>query len=290
MIQIAGRYLKEKFVQSILKTFTLISNMEIAIVIVFAAIMGYTVWFIAAGNKKRMPVINAVILSKDSFDHIPFVQKLDDIERARFVKEAGQFLQNIIITPVNTTVSDNDKIYIAASAVIPMFYLPGWSYPNLNEVFVYGDNFNAGFETDTDDRNLAGLVGTGVYMNKMFLSKPAVQAGFGAYAHTSNTAIHEFVHLIDGADGETDGVPHILMPDKAQVALWLNLMEEEKQKIAEGNSDINPYALTKNSEFFAVASEYFFNKPELFEQLHPELFTMLQEVFQTKYTFNSPAF
>lgn len=255
--------------------------MEIAIVILFAAIMAYTVWFIAAGNKKRTPLNNAVILNKDSFDHIPFVQKLDDTERARFAEEAQLFLQTTVITPVNTTVSDNDKLYIAASAVIPMFSFPGWNYPNLEEILVYEDSFNIDFETHTDDRNLAGLVGTGVYRNKMFLSKTALQAGFSEYANNTNTAIHEFVHLIDGADGDTDGVPKILL-DKMYVVPWLNLIHEEMQKIVDGNSDINPYGLTKKSEFFAVASEYFFLKPELFEQNHPELFKMMQQAFRTK--------
>jgi len=114
----------------------------------------------------------------------------------------------------------------------------------------------------------------------MFLSKPALQAGFGPYTYNSNTAIHEFVHLIDGADGETDGVPHILFPDKTQAAPWVNLIQAEMQKIADDQSDINPYALTKPSEFFAVSSEYFFLQPELFEQNHPELFQMMRKIFR----------
>lgn len=264
--------------------------MEIAFLIIFTVAVAYSVWFIAAGYKKKGPQSASAEMNIDLLFSIPFVQKLNDTERERFKTEVSEFLKKVRITPVNTDVSTADKMYIAAGAVIPMFSFPGWSYPNLDEVFVYGDNFNAGFETDTDDRYLAGLVGTGVYTNKMFLSKPALQAGFGEYAHTSNTAIHEFIHLIDGADGETDGIPHILMPDKTIVSQWINLMQEEMQKIADGFSDINPYALTKQSEFFAVASEYFFTKPELFEHYHPELFKMLQQVFQTKYIFDSPEF
>lgn len=253
--------------------------MEIVTVIIFIAIMVYSVWFIAKGHNKERDAEPGDMLNFEFLITISFVRKLSYLERERFAGAVAEFLKGVRITPVKTEVSGADKLYIGASAVIPMFYFPGWVYLNLNEIFVYGDNFNIEFETDTDDRNLAGLVGTGVYSNKMFLSKPALQAGFGPYANTSNTAIHEFVHLIDGADGETDGVPHILLPDKTQVAPWVNLMQEEMQKIADDNSDINPYALTKPSEFFAVASEYFFMQPELFEQHHPELFQRMQQIF-----------
>ena len=138
-----------------------------------------------------------------------------------------------------------------------------------------------GFETEgNEDRNIMGLVGTGVYKNKMLLSKPALQEGFYNNADKSNTAIHEFVHLIDGADGDTDGIPEILM-DKKYVLPWMNLIHNEMEKMKGNDSDMNPYGYTNKSEFFAVAAEYFFERPELFEDKHPELYKMMQQIFKT---------
>ncbi len=45
-------------------------------------------------------------------------------------------------------------------------------------------------------------------------------------------------------------------------------------------ADINPYGGTNKQEFFAVASEYFFERPKLFKQKHPELYKLLEEIFQ----------
>lgn len=96
-----------------------------------------------------------------------------------------------------------------------------------------------------------------------------------------NTAIHEFVHLVDKSDGATDGIPEQLM-EHQYAAPWLSLMHREMHRIKEGRSDINPYAITNEAEFLAVASEYFFEKPQEFKQKHPELYQQLSEVFRQK--------
>lgn len=47
-----------------------------------------------------------------------------------------------------------------------------------------------------------------------------------------------------------------------------------------GKSDINVYGATNNQEFLAVASEYFFERPQLLERKHPELYKILSDVFK----------
>ena len=52
------------------------------------------------------------------------------------------------------------------------------------------------------------------------------------------------------------------------------------KEIEEGQSDIDRYALTNEAEFFAVTSEYLFERPGLMQRKHPELFAMLQKIFE----------
>jgi len=254
--------------------------MQIAITLVFIAAIIYSVRFLST-NKKTIVKQVVVAVEKDVVD-ILFYQRLSGEDKKRFLKEVNSFLQRINITAINTDITDIDKIHVAVSAVIPMFAFEGWEYPHLEEVLIYNDHFNMGFETEgNEDRNIMGLVGTGAYKNKMLLSKPALQEGFNNKTDKNNTAIHEFVHLIDGADGDTDGVPEILM-DKKYVLPWMNLIHDEMEKMKDNDSDINPYGYTNKSEFFAVAAEYFFERPELFEEKHPELYKMMQQIFKTK--------
>ncbi|MEM8525566.1 MAG: zinc-dependent peptidase [Bacteroidota bacterium] len=166
----------------------------------------------------------------------------------------------------------------SCSAVIPIFQFPKWRYTNLYEVLLYADTFNLDFETEGRGRNILGMVGTGYMNNKMILSQKALRHGFENDSDKKNTAIHEFVHLIDKMDGTIDGIPQLLL-ERPYVLPWLELMKEKIDEIQARKSDINPYGSTNHAEFFAVASEYFFERPQLLAQRHPELYAILEEIF-----------
>ena len=59
-------------------------------------------------------------------------------------------------------------------------------------------------------------------------------------------------------------------------------MNETSMQMKTEGSDIDMYAATNTAEFFAVIAEYFFEQPGLLQQYHPELFEMLERIFQTK--------
>ena len=125
---------------------------------------------------------------------------------------------------------------------------------------------------------ISGMVGSGAMNRMMILSKPDLLQGFRGHPDRHNVGIHEFAHLLDKSDGAVDGVPEVVLPGRA-IRPWLNLVQAEMDKIRHGHSDINPYGLTNEAEFFAVASEYFFENPVRMKQKHPELYTMLQQIF-----------
>ncbi len=225
-------------------------------------------------NAAEDTLVNDVILD----EHILFFKKLSRSDKKLFEQKVIQFLRQVLITPVNTSITAVDKIMIAAGAVIPVFRFSDWQYIQLKEVLLYEDAFNADFESSGSGRNIAGLVGTGVFEGKMLLSKTALQESFTNNTDKRNTIIHEFVHLIDKTDGDTDGVPEALL-DKQYVLPWLNLMHAEMQRMQKGKSDIDGYGLTNKAEFFAVAAEYFFERPDLLSEKHPALFEMLQKIF-----------
>jgi Mlc titration factor MtfA (ptsG expression regulator) len=57
------------------------------------------------------------------------------------------------------------------------------------------------------------------------------------------------------------------------------LIREKTAQIGQGESDINPYGATHEREFLAVAGEYFFERPQLLRENHPELYTLLCKAF-----------
>ena len=210
--------------------------------------------------------------------YVNFYKGLNGAEKKLFEYKVKEFIINCKITGVDTEATDTDKVLVGASAIIPIFAFPEWKYKNLEEVLIYPDTFNLDFETKGGNRQILGMVGTGYMEDKMILSKNALRKGFKNETDKKNTAIHEFVHLIDKMDGAVDGIPSVLL-EKQYVIPWLDMIERKLEEIVKDKSDINPYAATGREEFFAVLSEYFFERPLLLKKKHPELYEMLEEIF-----------
>jgi Mlc titration factor MtfA (ptsG expression regulator) len=253
------------------------SSMQIFILIIFVLAILYTVKFL---QKKKVKVTDPVppLLKNILLDQVPFYQQLDSNRQTEFEERAAHFLTQVKITGVRTKVEDLDRVLIAASAIIPIFNFPGWEYRNLNEVLLYPDSFNHEFEQQGEGRNVLGMVGSGALNQVMILSQFELRQAFLNETGKNNTAIHEFVHLIDKTDGEIDGIPESLL-QRQYIKPWLQLMQEKIKEIIDDRSDINPYGATNEAEFFAVVSEYFFERPELLKDKHPELYELLLKIF-----------
>ena len=249
-------------------------------IITIAALL-IVAWFIF--GKKSKPVTDVPgkqdteikpLLDK----HIDYYHKLDNEAKLRFEKLVNAFLERVTIEGVGTEITQLDRLLIASSAVIPIFGFPEWEYQNLTNIILYPDTFDQDFQFEGESRNIMGMVGSGYMNGQMLLSRAALVKGFSSSAGKENTAIHEFVHLLDKSDGSTDGVPENLL-DHQYTAPWLHMIHQEMHRIQSGKSDINPYALTNEAEFFAVAAEYFFEKPEQLKQKHSDLYEQLCLVF-----------
>ena len=214
-------------------------------------------------------------------EHVLFYTQLNTSQKKNFRQRMMLFLSETKLEAVHFTLEDLDSVLVAASAVIPVFGFKNWSYENLNTVIIYPDYFNhdLAFDKESDFRNIAGMVGTGIYNNKMILSRKALHFGFSNKTDKKNTAIHEFVHLLDKNDGATDGIPENLLKHEYSIP-WLNLIHKKMEAINNDESDIRQYGGTSQTEFFAVASEYFFSRPDLMKRKHPELHRMLSLIFR----------
>lgn len=234
-------------------------------------------------NKKKLEWIEPktafseewrLILAKN----IVFYNSLVEDEKRRFEYKVQEFLLNCRITGIEVSIDITDKLLVASSAIIPIFEFDNWKYMNIQEVLLYPAMFNTEFETEGSGRNILGMVGSGYMEGIMVLSKQALRHGFENELDKKNTAIHEFVHLIDKSDGYIDGIPTLLL-GKQYVIPWLDLINKKIDEIYEKQSDINPYGGTNKAEFFSVASEYFFERPKLLARKHPDLYYLLEQIF-----------
>ena len=226
-------------------------------ILAFAILVGIAVYaFISTNKKPAQPFPKHWLPLLE--EHVQFYKDLSKNDRRRFQKRMMVFLSEVYLDSVSFELEDLDKVLIAASAVIPVFNFPEWHYTNLSTVLVYPDDFNE---------------------KQMILSRKALHFGFTSSSHKTNTAIHEFVHLIDKMDGITDGVPEQLI-SKPYIVPWLKQIHKEMEAINNNKSDIRNYGGTNEAEFLAVASEYFFEQPKLMKKKHPELYSMLKACFR----------
>jgi len=251
------------------------------IVIVVLAVLVLIIGLVLKSAKKKPLIVQPI---PESFrqllaEQVVFYKQLSPDKKQEFEKRVQLFLAQVRITGVKTTVEDMDKVFIASSAVIPIFSFPGWEYVNLHEILLYPDSFNHDFEQKGNDRNVLGMVGNGAYNHVMILSQHELRQAFINKTGKSNTALHEFVHLVDKTDGSVDGIPEFILQQQ-YILPWLQLMHKEIKEILEDKSDINPYGATNEAEFFAVVAEYFFERPELLQQKHPELYQLLSTIFK----------
>ncbi len=214
------------------------------------------------------------ILSK----RVRYYRELPPGRQALFAKRVQGFLDEVSIVGAGIEVTLTDRLLVAASAEIPLFGFPDWRYPNIDEVILHGQSFSQDFDPEASERTILGLVGNRELSRAMVLSRPALHRGFGRHSD-HNVGIHEFTHLLDMTDGEADGKPDYYLKD-GLVGPWMRLVHREMAKIRKGASDLDDYGATNEAEFFAVATEYFFNRPEKLAIDHPKLFEMLERIFR----------
>ena len=98
-----------------------------------------------------------------------------------------------------------------------------------------------------------------------------------------NVVLHEFAHQLDSAGGKANGVPSL--GSTHRYASWTRMLERNcarfPREVRPGRpSALDPYAATNEAEFFAVATEVFFERPRALRRQYPELFAELQRYYR----------
>lgn len=210
-------------------------------------------------------------------ERVNFYNQLSQSEKTEFERKVHVFLLNVRIRGVKTEVSHEDKILIAAGAVIPVFRFSNWNYANLKEVQLYPDKF----QIPESNRMAHGLVGWGAMEGVMMLSKKAVHHGFHDNTDNKNVVIHEFIHILDKQDGKIDGIMGNAMND-VDLMPWLHIINIKMNEIDFGGSSIRDYGAANRAEFLSVVSEFFFENPERLKIEHPGLYNALDSFYGEK--------
>lgn len=238
---------------------------------------------ILTGRRKREPSSKSVYWESDWSrflnEHVAFYRTLNAHDQRTFNERVRLFIETTEVEAGQFEVSDQDRLLVAANAIIPVWGFPDWHYFNIDKVFLLPASFNEKFECGQPDSVITRMVGTGPMSGKLALSRPALHQGFKNTRDKRNVGIHEFVRLIDMSDGECDGFPERLKEFAFSIP-WLELVGDKISGIERKKSNIRDYGATNKAEFLAVASEYFFERPKMMKAKHSILYSALSDLYR----------
>jgi Mlc titration factor MtfA (ptsG expression regulator) len=115
------------------------------------------------------------------------------------------------------------------------------------------------------------------------LSWDEIRAATSDVQDGRNLVLHEFAHQLDREDGAVDGTP--LLDQRSQYVAWARVLGAEYEKLKRDTwmgrpTVLDEYGTTDPAEFFAVATECFFEKPRVLEKRHPELYAELKSFYR----------
>jgi Mlc titration factor MtfA (ptsG expression regulator) len=182
--------------------------------------------------------------------------------------------------------TDAIAVSIAAQAVLPVLELGLARYDGFVGIVVHPDQVVARRSVHGDDGLVheydETLAGEAVQGGPVMLSWRDVREGGRSTALGYNVVIHEFAHVLDMADGLSDGVP--LLPAGLDRAAWLAVWQPQfeafvKRVDVDEDTALDPYGASGIDEFFAVASESFFVNPHGLHAEHEPLYAMLSRLY-----------
>lgn len=182
--------------------------------------------------------------------------------------------------------TDEMRVTIAAQACLLVLELPHRMYHNVESILVYPstvlrpESKQGVFMRSRDivARGPVALLGEAHLGGPVILAWDRVLRDGRRPQDGHNLVYHEFAHQLDMLDGSADGTPPI--SDRAQLADWAKACEsaflELKSDVTRGKtSTLDSYGATNEAEFFAVATEHFFDRPSELKRELPALYEVL---------------
>jgi Mlc titration factor MtfA (ptsG expression regulator) len=184
-------------------------------------------------------------------------------------------------------ITEEIKVTIAAIACLLLFGDRKTYFPNLKSILVYPHAYIVN-ETVMNDRYIVeerrvARLGESWSKDQLILSWEQVKQDTLNWEDGHNVVLHEFAHQLDQEDGQAEGVP--ILPRSLDYAVWSKVMTAEFlqlcDRIEKGNRTVmDSYGATNPAEFFAVATETFFEKPKQLNQKHEVLYELLQRYYR----------
>jgi len=218
--------------------------------------------------------------------NVPHYNLLNAAERAELHATIQVFLEEKEWEGCGGLVlTDEIRVTIAAEACLLQLGLPHDYYHNVESILVYPSTVVIPERQpgvfERIDRPLEAnvpILGQAFAQGPVILVWDAVKRGARHPEQGHNVVFHEFAHKLDMLDGAADGTPPLA--DRAQIAEWVAVCSREFFRLRglaeKGHKTfLDAYGAKNEAEFFAVATEEFFDRPLALQKHSPDLYHVL---------------
>jgi Mlc titration factor MtfA (ptsG expression regulator) len=212
----------------------------------------------------------------------------------KFPEQLKQNLQNLMkvflyektfIGCAGLEVTEEMEVVVAAQACLLLLNRKTTEYQDLTTIYLYPTSFKATRQV-RDELGLVStesshLLGESWSTGKVILAWDNVDKGIRNFTDGHNVVLHEFAHQLDHESGSTNGAP--ILNTRAAYKSWAYVFGKEFEKLQKsepnGKNIIDYYGATNPAEFFAVATETFFEEPVKMYDNHKELYQQLSSYY-----------
>ena len=225
----------------------------------------------------------------------PFFQRLPKEDQDELLGHIQIFLAEKSFEGCGGLVmTDEIRVCIAAQACVLLLHRKTNYYPDLHSILVYPSPYFA-----PDSRHVgsgimeerqASRAGEAWPSGAVVLAWDSVRQGTADPTDGNNVVFHEFAHQLDFEDGRADGAPvlaegHGWSSRKSRYAAWARVLSAEFARLQTETergqeSVLDHYGATNPAEFFAVATESFFERSREMREKLPALYEELKEYYQ----------
>ena len=244
---------------------------------------------ITKGRRRRLkhrpfsPLWHAIVEN-----NVPVYSRLSPAERRRLQGHVQVFLaEKQFIGCGGLQVTEEMRLTIAAVACLLLLNEREEYFPKLRSILIYPSTYFVNEVTSpgsyiVEERRVARL-GESWVNDQVVLSWEQVEQDTHNWRDGHNVVLHEFAHQLDQADGRAEGVP--ILSRSSDYPIWAQVMTAEYQQLCDdvergAKTVMNGYGATNPAEFFAVATETFFEKPHQLLKKHTALYEQLQRYYQ----------
>lgn len=218
--------------------------------------------------------------------NVPHYSVFNDAEREELHATMQVFLEEKLWEGCGgLELTDEIRVTIAAQACLLQLGLPHDYYRNVESILVYPSTVVIPEQRPGVFESVGGPVDASVpILGRAFSHGPVILV-WDAVLHGArhpeqghNVVYHEFAHKLDMLDGSADGTPPLADPD--QLAEWVAVCTREFQRLRlladKGHKTfLDAYGAKNEAEFFAVATEEFFDRPLILQGHAPDLYHVL---------------